>query len=157
MLIVTAKLPRRKLAFAAAAAALLCCAALVTHLIPPAARQAAAAQPNAGSVKTNEDRVAYLEHFGWQVNPQPTAIEELQIPEQFDESYAEYLALQEGQGFDMTQYAGKRAKRFSYEILNYPTGETGVAANLLVYKKSVIAGEVLSPKLDGFLHGLAMP
>ena len=34
MLIVTAKLPRRKLAFGAAAAALLCCAALVLNLVP---------------------------------------------------------------------------------------------------------------------------
>ena len=42
MLIVTAKLPRRKLAFGAAAAALLCCAALVLNLVPAGYRAAAA-------------------------------------------------------------------------------------------------------------------
>lgn len=157
MLIVTAKVPRRKLAFGAAAAALLCCAALVMTLVPPAARQASAAGPDMKKVKTNEDRVAYLEHYGWQVSQEPSATEELQIPETFDESYAEYLALQNGQGFDLEQYAGKRAKRYSYEIFNYPTGESGVIANLLVYKNTVIGGEVLSPQLDGFLHGLTMP
>lgn len=41
MLIVTAKLPRRKLAFGAAAAALLCCAALVLNLVPAGYRAAA--------------------------------------------------------------------------------------------------------------------
>ena len=79
------------------------------------------------------------------------------IPKEMDESYNEYLALQSGQGFDLEKYTGKRAKRYTYEITNYPTGEAGVQVNLLIYKNTVIAGEVLSPQLDGFLHGLAMP
>ena len=61
------------------------------------------------------------------------------------------------QGFDLTQYAGKRVKRYTYEIYNYPSGEAGVQANLLIHKNTVIGGEVLSPRLNGFLHGLAMP
>lgn len=157
MFIITAKVPRRKLAFGVAAAALLCCAALVIGLVPPAARQTAAAGPQSNKIKTNEDRVAYLQSYGWQVATEPTASEELQIPAQFDDSYAEYLALQSGQGFDLERYAGNRVKRYSYEIYNYPTGERGVIANLLLYKNTVIGGEVLSPQLDGFLHGLAMP
>ena len=157
MLIVTAKVPRRKLALSVAAAALLCCAALVMTLVPPAVRQTAATGPEMKKVKTNEDRVAYLEHYGWQVSQEPSATEELQIPEEFDDSYTEYLALQSGQGFDLEKYAGKRVKRYSYEILNYPTGESGVIANLLLYKNTVVGGEVLSPQLDGFLHGLTMP
>ena len=55
------------------------------------------------------------------------------------------------------QYAGKRVKRYTYEIYNYPSGEAGVQANLLVYRNTVFGGEVLSPLLNGFLHGLAMP
>lgn len=157
MLIITAKVLRRKLAFSVAAAALLCCAALVMTLIPPAARQTAAAGPDIKRVKTNQDRVAYLQYFGWQVSEQPTAVEELLIPREFDGSYAEYLALQSSQGFDLERCAGKRVKRYSYEVLNYPTGESGVIANLLIHKNSVIGGEVLSPRLDGFLHGLSMP
>lgn len=158
MLIVTAKVPRRKLAVGVAAAALLCCAALVMTIGSPAARQTAApAVPSPKGIKTNEDRVAYLEAYGWQVDPQPTATEELLIPEQMDESYTDYLALQSGQGFDLSKYAGKRVKRYSYEITNYPTGEQGVLANLLIYKNTVVGGEVLSPRLDGFFHGLAMP
>ena len=51
----------------------------------------------------------------------------------------------------------KGVKSNTYEITNYPTGETGILANLLIYKNTVIGGEVLSPQLDGFLHGLAMP
>lgn len=158
MLIVTAKLPRRKLAVSVAAAALAFCAALALVLGPPAARPAAAsAAPSPKGVKSNADRVAYLSGYGWQVREEPSASEELLIPEEMDESYQDYLALQSGQGFDLARYAGKRVKRYTYEITNYPTGEQGVLVNLLVYKNTVIGGEVLSPQPDGFLHGLAMP
>ena len=160
MLIVTARLPRRKLAFSVAAAALLCCAALVLDLGGGASQTAsasAAALPSPKSVKTNEDRVAYLEGYGWQVVEAPLATEELLIPEEMDKSYDDYLGLQASQGFDLEQYAGKRVKRYTYEITNYPTGETGIQAGLLIYKNTVIGGDVLSPQLGGFLHGLARP
>lgn len=157
MLIVTAKVPQRKLAFGAALAALACCCALVLNLGGAAREAAASAVPNPKGVKSNEDRVAYLASYGWEVLEEPLATQELLIPEEMDESYDEYLALQQEQGFDLTKYAGKRVKRYTYEITNYPTGETGVQANLLIYKNAVIGGEVLSPQLDGFLHGLAMP
>ena len=100
---------------------------------------------------------ADLQSYGWEVSAEPLATEELLIPKEMDASYDDYLALQSGQGFDLSKYAGKRVKRYTYEITNYPTGETGILANLLIYKNTVIGGEVLSPQLDGFLHGLAMP
>ena len=108
-------------------------------------------------VRTNRDRVDFLRSFGWEVAEEPLATQEMVIPQEFDDSYAQYIDLQRQQGFDLERYAGKRAKRYSYEILNYPSGETGVQANLLLYKTTVIGGEVLSPRLDGFLHGLSMP
>ena len=158
MLIVTAKVPRRKLAVGVALAALACCCALVLNLSGGTVREAAApATPNPKGVRSNTDRVEYLRSYGWEVTEDPVATQELLIPEELDESYDEYLALQEEQGFDLEKYAGKRAKRYTYEITNYPSGETGVQANLLIWKNTVIAGEVLSPRLDGFLHGLAMP
>lgn len=84
-------------------------------------------------------------------------MEELIIPEQFDETYSQYLELQASQGFDLTDYCGKRVKRYTYEITNYPTGESGIQAGLLVYKSTVIGGDVLSAQLGGFIHGLEMP
>ena len=152
MLIVTAKVPRRKLALGAALAALVCCCAVALNLGTSDSREAVASGlPDPTGVKSNEDRVAYLAGYGWEVLSEPL------IPEEMDDSYDEYLALQRQQGFDLTRYAGKRVKRYTYEVTNYPTGETGVQANLLIYKNTVIGGEVLSPQLDGFLHGLTMP
>lgn len=156
MLIVTAKLPKRRLTLGVAAAALLCCCAIALNF-GQWEEVSASALPSPKGVRSNQDRIDYLSAYGWQVSEEPLATQELLIPEEMDDSYTEYLALQNGQGFDLQKYAGKRVKRYTYEVLNYPTGETGVQANLLICKNTVIGGEVLSPQLDGFLHGLAMP
>ena len=106
------------------------------------------------NVKTEENRLDFLSRCGWVVAEEPLAVEELVIPKEFDESYAGYLELQVGQGFDLTKFTGCRVKRYVYEILNYPSGETGVQVGILIYKNQVIGGEVLSARLDGFIHGL---
>ena len=158
MLIVTAKMPKRKLTLGVAAAALLCCCAIALNFGHALSREASApASPNPKGVRSNQDRIDYLSAYGWQVSPDPVATQELLIPKEMDDSYTEYLALQTSQGFDLQKYAGKRVKRYTYEVLNYPTGEAGVQVNLLICKNTVVGGEVLSPQLDGFLHGLAMP
>lgn len=158
MLIMTAKLPRRKLALWALAAAALCCCALLVNIDAlRAVRGIETSAVDPAGIKTNEDRLAYLSEYGWQVKDQPLTTQELIIPGSFDESYVDYLALQAQQGFTLEKYAGKRLKRYTYEITNYPTGEQGVQVNLLIYRNTVVGGEVLSARLDGFLHGLTMP
>ena len=158
MFIMTAKMPKRKLTLGVAAAALLCCCAIALNFGQALTREVSApAVPSPKGVRSNQDRIDYLSAYGWQVSEEPVATQELFIPDEMDDSYDEYLALQAQQGFDLKKYAGKRVKRYTYEVLNYPTGEKGVQANLLIRKNTVVGGEVLSPQLDGFLHGLAMP
>ena len=156
MFIITAKVPWQKLALGAALATLLCCCTLILNL-GTAWETAASVGPSPKGIRSNQDRVDYLKAYGWELKEEPLATQELLIPEEMDDSYRDYLALQQEQGFDLELYAGKRVKRYTYEITNYPSGETGVQANLLLYRTTVVGGEVLSPQLDGFLHGLAMP
>ena len=158
MFIFTARVTKKRLLAGAAALVLLCGTALAASTMNLNSSVDTAASVNASAkVKTNEDMVAYLESYGWQVDPKPLAVQELQIPEEFDESYTEYLKLQSTQGFDLSELCGKRVKRYTYEITNYPTGETGVQVSLLVYKNKVVGGDVLSASLNGFIHGLEMP
>lgn len=157
MFILTAKLKRERLIAGAAAVAALCAVVAIAVGVISVRGGMVSASADQKGVKTNEDRVAYLESFGWTVEPEPLAVEELLIPEEFDETYTQYLELQSSQGFDLTQYCGKRVKRYTYVITNYPTGETGVQAGLLIYKNTVIGGDVLSPQLGGFIHSLEMP
>lgn len=160
MFIVTARIPKKRL-LAAAAAALVCCAAVLTGVFcargASAVSTAAAVTGEVKGLRSNEDRVAFLRELGWEVGEDPVAAEELIIPEAFDESYTDYLALQAGQGFDLSAYCGKRVKRYTYEVLNHPSGESGVQAALLIYKNRLVGGEVLSARPDGFIHGLEVP
>ena len=158
-LIGTATLRRGRLPAGAAALLLALCGAVVLAggLSPGEVDAVSPAPASPKGIKTNEDRVAYLESYGWTVSPEAVSVEELLIPEEFDETYDQYLALQAQQGFDLTQYRGKRVKRYTYEVTNYPSGESGVEAGLLIYKNTVVAGEVLSTKLGGFIQGLTMP
>ena len=110
MFIVTARVPRRKL-LAGAMTVFFCCLVLATALIVTLGDRAVTTAAENTSVRSNEDRVAYLSELGWQVTEQPAMVEELMIPETFDESYDEYLALQSQQRFDLTKYTGKRVKR----------------------------------------------
>ena len=69
--------------------------------------------------------------------------------------FEKYNEIQKQQGCDLSKYAGKRCKRYTYVIENYPGQAEGVRANILVYKNKVIGGDVCSVELDGFMHGFA--
>ena len=116
-----------------------------------------AAQEDARKAETNEERVAYLESFGWEVDPNPELAQEVRIPAEANEVYTRYNDLQKSQDFDLEPYAGMCVKQYRYRINNYPNGETPVYATLLVYKGHVIGGDVSSGSVDGRMHGFAMP
>ena len=153
MFIFTAKINRKKIGLAMAAGAVVAVAA-VAAVMWTARPASAAVAPKPKGVRSAEDRVTYLQEWGWQVHEAPTLVEELAMPEEFGEEYSQYLELQTAQGFDLSKYAGKRIKRYNFDILNYPSGATGTVAHLLMYKNTVIGGEVMG---DSFLHGLQVP
>lgn len=145
----TAKL--HKGALAALLTALLVLGIGLTAGLATASRPTAATERvDPKGVKTAEARVAYLEAWGWQVSPEAVTVEELALPDSFGEEYEGYLTLQAAQGFDLTKYAGKRIKRYTYEVQNHPSG-AGVTAHLLIYRNRVVGGELLG---EDFLCGL---
>ncbi len=103
---------------------------------------------------TNEERIAYLESFGWSVESEPAQTREVMIPAQFDDVYTAYNVMQQAQGFDLKPYAGEVCTQYQYKINNYP-GEEEVYATLLVVGEKIVGGDVACSKLDGFMHGFA--
>lgn len=144
-----------------AAAALICLFAVIGGIISvsqsaslPAAR-IGGANMRAGDA---DERIAFFSQFGWEISTDPLEVKEIIIPTEFDETYKEYNDLQKGQGFDLSKYKGKRAKFWSYEIKNYPGYENSdgvIRGNILVYESIVIAADVCSIELDGFMKGIA--
>lgn len=109
------------------------------------------------NIKDNSQRITFLNAFGWEVTEDPVAIEEIIIPEKFNNIYEEYNKLQKSQDLDLTKYQGKTVRRYTYEVLNYPGTEETVYANLLIYKNRIIGGDVCSAQYKGFMHGFMMP
>jgi hypothetical protein len=105
---------------------------------------------------TNEQKIAYLKSFGWEVDPTPCEIIEIIIPKEFNKLYTDYNALQKKQGFNLEDLKGKRAKRFTYEVKNYPNSKKDVRANIIEYKSKIVGGDICSYADDGFMHGFEL-
>lgn len=106
--------------------------------------------------ETHEDRAAFFGQFGWEISDEPVEVKETVIPEEFDETYTKYNELQKEQNMNLEKYKGSRVKSWSYEILNYPGYEDSpsvIRGNLLTCDGKIIAGDICSTELDGFMHG----
>lgn len=105
----------------------------------------------------NEERVAYLEALGWQVEPQPIETLDLQLPEKLEGEWDAYAKLQKGQGLSFSEFAGQAVKRYTYTVTNYPEIPQGVQANLYLWGDQIIGGDVIFTGQGGFQTDLAFP
>ena len=106
---------------------------------------------------TNEERVAYLESLGWQVEPQPIETLDLQLPEKLEGEWDAYAKLQKGQNLPFSEFAGQAVTRYTYTVTNYPGRSQGVQANLYICEDRPAAGDIFCAGADGFQEGLAFP
>lgn len=102
---------------------------------------------------TQAQRVQFLQQYGWEIEAESEIEDQVVIPQVFDEVFTQYNDIQTAQGFDLTAFAGKLVKRYTYRITNYPDCEDAVYANLLVSDGVIIGGDVCTYAVDGFLHG----
>lgn len=116
------------------------------------------AQPTAAvSLATNEGRVKFLTDFGWDVVVSPVETSQVKVPGEDSDVFSRYNALQKSQGYDLTQYAGKKVMRYVYLIRNYPGATDPVYATLLIYKDQVIGGDITDTSAKGVIQGFQMP
>ncbi|MGN1422244.1 MAG: DUF4830 domain-containing protein [Oscillospiraceae bacterium] len=102
---------------------------------------------------TNEQRIAYINSFGWDAGLTHTDVKEVRIPVRFDEAYEQYNALQKEQGFDLRKYRACSVKQYTYSI-----GEDSavpIYAHLLVLDGEIIGADISSAEADGFVTVLA--
>lgn len=127
---------------------------------------AAAAVVLAGCFADKEDTITlvdttamveYLQGLGWQVESDPIETLDLQLPQQLTESWGDYAAMQDEQGFPFTDYAGQPIRRYTFRVTNYPGVESGVQANLYLCEDVLIGGDIVATGKGGFQHGLAYP
>ena len=109
------------------------------------------------NVRSNDDRIAFLAQFGWEVEAEPVSETKLKLPAEFDDIMNEYNEIQRSQGLDLSKYKGNEVVRYSYAVTNYPGYDGEVLANIIVAKSRVVAGDVCSADPDGFIGSLERP
>lgn len=97
----------------------------------------------------NAARISYIKEFGWVVDEQPVEVQQITIPSRFNDVYRQYNKLQLSQGFNLEDYAGLKAVRYSYAVKNEELKGRNMRLNLLVCDNCIIGGDVCSPELNG--------
>ena len=148
MMFMTAKVDLKKIAFILGAVVAVIVA--VVLLFGGGGETQTTAAP---AVTNNDARVGFLKGFGWEVTNSPAESSQVRIPENTSEVFERYNRLQKGQGYDLTQYAGKNVMRYVYKVNNYPGATDPVYATVLVYKNQVIGGDITDTSAGGAVQG----
>ena len=146
MVVMTAKLSKKKLL--PVAAALLLIAALVFFLRSPDRRPDDAGETAAGPA-------AFLSSFGYTVDEDSVQVQQVRIPAEPSEVFERYNALQKSQGYDLSALAGKSVTRYVYRLDGCGEGEW--FGTVLEYRGDVVGGDVASAAPGGQMHGFARP
>ena len=148
MMVMTAKVDKKKLLWIAAAVV-----AAIVMLFALLGGDSQAADTSAPLAAGNDARVDFLKSFGWEVAASPVESNQVRIPEEASAVYQRYNKLQQSQGFDLTDYAGKQVMRFVYKVNNYPGATEPVYATVLIYKNRVIGGDITDTAAGGKIQG----
>lgn len=136
-----------------------CAVVLVVLVLAVTARSSSTAATGASTMGTTVPggsetaRVALLRSLGYRVELPVAAVEEILIPDVFDEETTRYNQLQQTAGMDLQPYHGKRLKCWTYTLQGDVSGEDTVA-HLYEYKDTIVAGHVSATRADGFMRAL---
>lgn len=108
-------------------------------------------------LSTVEEQVTFLASLGWEVDPAPIETLDLQLPQQWDEEWTAYAAMQTKQGLPFADFAGAVVHRVTYTVKNYPHIADGVQLNLYVADGQLIGGDVIFTGQGGFQTDLRYP
>ena len=152
MLVMTAKVDKKKIAIVLAAIVVVI-AALVLLLGGGESATTSAVT----SVVNNDDRVNFLTGFGWEVVTSPVESNQVRIPAKTSEVFERYNSLQKSQGYDLSNYAGTTVMRYVYKINNFPGATEPVYATLLISKNQIIGGDITDTSAKGAIRSFKMP
>ena len=109
---------------------------------------------NLSDIKTEDDRVAFIEQFGLKVKGASVESKGFVMPDNFDRVLAGYNEIQKRRGLDLSKYAKKKVMRYTYEIDGYEDYDGDVLVNLIVYRNRIIGCDVSSADTNGFVKEL---
>ena len=147
MMVLTAKVHKKKLIWVLAALGAIIALALVLL-------DGSSAETAGPTLASNEGRVKLLASMGWEVTATPKETGQVRIPDNADEVFTRYNMLQKKHGYDLSAFAGKTVMRYVYQINTLPAATEPVYATLLIYKDQVIGGDNTDTSATGVIRGL---
>ena len=109
---------------------------------------------NGEDLSSTEGRQSYLQSLGWEIDPESEDARTVQLPKELTGRLRDYNEVQLQQGFDLRGYLGEQCEQYSYRVTNYPDTDQTVLATLYVQNGVLVAGDIHSTALNGFLQPL---
>ena len=106
-------------------------------------------------LNTLEGREAYLSSLGWEIDKNSESFRSVLVPQKLEGIMAQYNKIQLRQGYDLSKHLGESCRQYCYDVTNYPGGAGKVIVSLYLQDGKVIAGDVHSTAVNGFMHGLS--
>lgn len=100
-----------------------------------------------------DGREKYLNSFGWEIDTTSEECRTVTLPREFSGVMESYAKMQYEQGFCLYDYAGFDCQQYTYTVTNYEN-DCPVYATLYVRNRRVIAADIHSAAIDGFMHGI---
>ena len=105
-------------------------------------------------LNTVQGREAYLRSLGWEIDRDSESFRTVVVPDRLEGIMAQYNKLQLKQGYDLNRHLGESCRQYCYEITNYSDSDGKVIVSLYIQDGELIAGDVHSTAVNGFMHGL---
>ena len=105
-------------------------------------------------LSTLDGRQAFLLDLGWEIDPDSEEFRTVVVPEKLEGIMSQYNRMQLAQGYDLNAHLGESCQQYSYRLLNYPDSDSPVFVTLYLQGSQLIAGDIHSNALNGFMHGL---
>ena len=105
-------------------------------------------------MSTLEGREAFLLELGWEIDADTEEFRTVVVPEKLEGIMNQYNRMQQAQGYDLNEHLGESCQQYSYQLLNYPDSDSPVFVTLYIQGSELIAGDIHTNALNGFMHGL---
>lgn len=105
-------------------------------------------------LSTLEGRQMFLSQLGWEIDSASEQQQSITLPNKLDSVLEEYNSLQLAQGYDLSKHTGEVCTQYTYRLTNYEGAQEDVYISIYVQGRRVIAGDIHTNSLNGFMHGI---
>lgn len=100
--------------------------------------------------------VEFLNDYGVEVNGENCVADEVILNDDNEAVFFEYNRIQKMQGFNLLSYIGKSVNRYTFPVENCQdyNSDGNLYATVLVFEGTIIAADIHSVELNGFIQGV---